>query len=276
MEVIEKYILGKYGNMDLCEDAIVVTDDFIAVIDGVSSKINLGKNKKSTGKIASEIIAEGIKELRTDVSCSEAINYLNGRLHDFYIKENIEERLRKNPAERPAACVMIYSKALSQIWSVGDCQALYDGILVCDELEIDKLGSDIRRKVIEFLLATGVKEEELLEDDISKEITAPIFARQPYIRNKKFNSIYDYSVIEGFKIREDAAKIVDIPLETEEIVFASDGYPKIFACLEESEKYLKYIVEEDPLCFREFINHSGKYKDRVSFDDRSYIRFRIK
>lgn len=33
MEVIEKFIKGKFGKEELCEDAIVVSENFIAVID---------------------------------------------------------------------------------------------------------------------------------------------------------------------------------------------------------------------------------------------------
>ena len=33
MEAIEKFIKGKYGKEELCEDAIVVSENFIAVID---------------------------------------------------------------------------------------------------------------------------------------------------------------------------------------------------------------------------------------------------
>ena len=33
MEVIEKFIKGKFGKEELCEDAIVVSEKYIAVID---------------------------------------------------------------------------------------------------------------------------------------------------------------------------------------------------------------------------------------------------
>lgn len=38
MEVIEEFIKGKYEKQELCEDAIVVSENFIAVIDGVTSQ----------------------------------------------------------------------------------------------------------------------------------------------------------------------------------------------------------------------------------------------
>ena len=38
VQVIEKFLKGKFDNPDLCEDGICITNDFIAVIDGVSSQ----------------------------------------------------------------------------------------------------------------------------------------------------------------------------------------------------------------------------------------------
>ena len=38
MKVIEKFIKGKYDKEELCEDAIVVTEDFVVVIDGVTTQ----------------------------------------------------------------------------------------------------------------------------------------------------------------------------------------------------------------------------------------------
>lgn len=55
MEVIEKFIKGKFGKEELCEDAIVVSENFIAVIDGVTSQENYCKGK-ALGKIISDIL----------------------------------------------------------------------------------------------------------------------------------------------------------------------------------------------------------------------------
>ena len=36
MNVIESLVKGKYDDENICEDAISITDNFIAVIDGVT------------------------------------------------------------------------------------------------------------------------------------------------------------------------------------------------------------------------------------------------
>lgn len=47
IKIHEFSILSKTGDASLREDALVINDDFIAVIDGVTSKSNLWNGKKS-------------------------------------------------------------------------------------------------------------------------------------------------------------------------------------------------------------------------------------
>ncbi len=38
MKIIEKYINSKNGDMEVCEDGILVTDNFICLVDGATTK----------------------------------------------------------------------------------------------------------------------------------------------------------------------------------------------------------------------------------------------
>lgn len=69
MEVIEKFLKGKYNKEELCEDGICITDDFIAVIDGVSSHSNFTYNNKKLGKIILDILLEAIPKLDNTFDC---------------------------------------------------------------------------------------------------------------------------------------------------------------------------------------------------------------
>ena len=61
----------------------------------------------------------------------------------------------------------------------------------------------------------------------------------------------------------------------DEIVLASDGYPYLKESLEESERLLKAELTNNPLCDREYRSTKGKAEDNISFDDRTYIRFKV-
>ena len=65
---------------------------------------------------------------------------------------------------------------------------------------------------------------------------------------------------------------VDVP-EFSEMVLASDGYPKLFGTLEESEHYLQKVLAEDPLCISLNKQTKGLMVGNNSYDDRTFVRF---
>ncbi len=201
---------------------------------------------------------------------------MNEYIRNFYKENNLFENLLNNPANQPAASIIIYSKNANQIWLIGDSMALYGNTILENPLEFDEIYTKMRVIIIDFLLNTGYTEEQLLENDISKEFIKELQKQQPYIRNKVNNSKFDYVVIDGFnRPNKNLIKCIDVPKDIKEIVFTSDGYRKPFNILKETEEYLWYIKEVDPLCYKEFAYEKGFYKNQESYDDRSYIRFEI-
>src|SRR6266550_3061129 len=98
MNIIQKYINSKTGDMNLCEDSIVTTDNFVAIVDGATSRSPITYDGKKNGKVASEIVAKSIEELPQNVSAAEAFIVVNQKLTDFYKKENLYEHMQTNPA----------------------------------------------------------------------------------------------------------------------------------------------------------------------------------
>lgn len=275
MEVIEEFIKGKYEKQELCEDAIVVSENFIAVIDGVTSQENYCSGK-ALGKIISDILKNIIPTIPEKNSCEEAINYLNEKMLEEYKKEGIYDLIKDDPRKQPAASVVIYSKFYNQIWMIGDCKALYGNNIIDNELEVDIMYAKLRKILIEYLLETGYTEDELLEDDITRKFIDETTKRQPLIRNKRFYGKYDYVSIDGFsKLDKELIEIVDVPKDVTEITFCTDGYRKIFATLKECEEYNEHVKKEDPLCYKEYWHERGFAKNQESYDDRAYIRFKI-
>lgn len=276
MRVIEKFLRGKFNKEELCEDGICVTEDFIAVIDGVTSQSPFKYENKKLGKIICDVLLEAIPKLDNRFDCYQSIDFLNNYILEFYKSHNIFEEISGDAADQPSASVIIYSKNYNQIWLIGDCMALYGDNILENKLEVDELYTKIRIMTIEYFLATGYTEEQLLEEDVAGKFVQNLSKRQPYIRNKLYNSKYDYAVIDGFnKPNKELIKCIDVPSDVKEIVFVSDGYRKPFSSLKESEEYLKHIKEVDPLCYREFAYERGFYNNQESYDDRAYIRFEI-
>lgn len=276
MRVIEKFLKGKFDKEELCEDGICITDDFIAVVDGVSSHSKFSYKDKKLGKIICDILLEAIPKLKRTLDCYQSISFLNSYILKFYKEHNILDVIQEDAADQPSASVIIYSKYYNQIWLIGDCIALYGDNILENKLETDELYTKIRVMTIEYLIATGYTEEDLLKEDIAHKFVQNLSKRQPYIRNKTYNSKYDYAVIDGFnEPNKNLIKCIDVPSNIKEIVFTSDGYRKPFNSLKESEEYLQHIKEVDPLCYKEFPYERGFYANQVSYDDRAYVRFEI-
>ena len=277
MKVIESKIEGK-KSPESCEDGLVVTADFIAVIDGSTSKTphHLSPDMKN-GRYAMVLISESIQhELKPESTvedfCEGVTSYIYNKV---YRQQGIEEQMQAHPEERLTASAILYSKAKNEVWMVGDCQAIIDGKLY----ENNKPFEDIvaRRRV--ELIRQGFTPQE------ARKTIEPLLI-QAMLEGQNKN----YTVIDGFPIYQKGVKVVSLnapqknvetdvadslPLPTKEIVLASDGYPFLKPTLAESEEALAHLLAYDPQCTHEFIATKGIVVGNKSFDDRTYIRFQI-
>lgn len=152
---------------------------------------------------------------------------------------------------------------------VGDCQCLVDGKLYENPKPGEKEIAAQRALIIRNSLKEGMSEAEMRRNDIGRKAILPTLKKACLEQNKL------YPVIDGFNIPTHLVKVIPIDDKTHEIVLASDGYPKLMPTLNESEAELQRLLEEDPLCIYENIATKGLNEGQTSFDDRSYIRFRI-
>lgn len=277
MKVMESKIEGK-KSPESCEDGLVVTADFIAVIDGSTSKTphHLSPDMKN-GRYAMVLISEYIQhELKPESTvedfCEGVTSYIYNKV---YRQQGIEEQMQAHPEERLTASAILYSKAKNEVWMVGDCQAIIDGKLY----ENNKPFEDIvaRRRV--ELIRQGFTPQE------ARKTIEPLLIQAMLEGQNK-----TYTVIDGFPIYQKGMKVVSLnapqknvetdvadslPLPTKEIVLASDGYPFLKPTLTESEEALAHLLAYDPQCTHEFIATKGIVVGNKSFDDRTYIRFQI-
>lgn len=277
MKVIESKIEGK-KSPESCEDGLVVTADFIAVIDGSTSKTphHLSPDMKN-GRYAMVLISEYIQhELKPESTvedfCEGVTSYIYNKV---YRQQGIEKQMQAHPEERLTASAILYSKAKNEVWMVGDCQAIIDGKLY----ENNKPFEDIvaRRRV--ELIRRGFTPQE------ARKTIEPLLIQAMLEGQNK-----TYTVIDGFPIYQKGMKVVllnvpqknvetdvadSLPLPTKEIVLASDGYPFLKPTLAESEEALAHLLAYDPQCTHEFIATKGIVVGNKSFDDRTYIRFQI-
>lgn len=288
MKIIESCIIGK-KSQEACEDGMVVTDDFIAVIDGSTSKTpkHLNPDMKN-GRYAMMLISEYIREeLKADASVDEFCQGVTAYIYNkVYEKLGVEERLKKHPEERLTASAILYSRTRNEVWMVGDCQAIIAGKLYENGKPYEE---KIARKRVELI------EQGLSPAEARKQIEPLLIKAMLSGQNQT------YTVIDGFPIYREGVKVVSvsdsssvqdsvpasdsvpcsdsasasdtIPSSFSEIVLASDGYPFLKPTLAASEAALAEQIANDPQNIHSFIATKGIVEGNKSFDDRTYIRF---
>ena len=288
MKIIESSIIGKKSPA-ACEDGMVVTDDFIAVIDGSTSKTpkHLNPDMKN-GKYAMMLISEYIREeLKADASVDDFCQGVTAYIYNkVYEKLGVEERLKEHPEERLTASAILYSRTRNEVWMVGDCQAIIDGKLYENGKPYEQ---EIARKRVELI------EQGLSPAEARKQIEPLLIEAMLSGQNQT------YTVIDGFPIYREGVKVVSvsdscsvqdtvpasdsvpcsdsvsasgtISVSSSEIVLASDGYPFLEPTLAASEAALAEQIANDPQNIHSFIATKGIVEGNKSFDDRTYIRF---
>ena len=279
MKIIESSIIGK-KSPEACEDGMVVTDDFIAVIDGSTSKTpkHLNPDMKN-GRYAMMLISEYIREeLKADASVDDFCQGVSAYIYNkVYEKLGVEERLKEHPEERLTASAILYSRTRNEVWMVGDCQAIIDGKLYENGKPYEE---KIARKRVELI------EQGLSPAEARKHIEPLLIEAMLSGQNQT------YTVIDGFPIYREGVKVVALKtkpasssIETyfqehskpvsspNEVVLASDGYPFLKPTLAASEAALAEQIANDPQNIRSFIATKGIVEGNKSFDDRTYIRF---
>ena len=288
MKIIESSIIGK-KSPEACEDGMVVTDDFIAVIDGSTSKTpkHLNPDMKN-GRYAMMLISEYIwEELKADASVDDFCQGVTAYIYNkVYEKLGVEERLKEHPEERLTASAILYSRTRNEVWMVGDCQAIIDGKLYENGKPYEQ---EIARKRVKLI------EQGLSPAEARKQIEPLLIKAMLSGQNQT------YTVIDGFPIYREGVKVVSvsasssvqdsvpasdsvpcsdsasasdtIPSSSSEIVLASDGYPFLKPTLAASEAALAEQIANDPQNIRSFIATKGIVEGSKSFDDRTYIRF---
>lgn len=296
MKVIESSIIGK-KSPEACEDGMVVTDDFIAVIDGSTSKTpkHLNPDMKN-GRYAMMLISEYIREeLKADASVDDFCQGVTAYIYNkVYEKLGVEERLKEHPEERLTASAILYSRTRNEVWMVGDCQAIIDGKLYENGKPYEQ---EIARKRVELI------EQGLSPAEARKQIEPLLIEAMLSGQNQT------YTVIDGFPIYREGVKVVSVSdscsvqdsvpasnsvpasdsvpcsdsvsasgtifVSSSEIVLASDGYPFLKPTLAASEAALAEQIANDPQNIHSFIATKGIVEGNKSFDDRTYIRFSV-
>ena len=257
MTITEHFICGKH-TADDCEDGIVVSNDFAAVIDGSTSKTptRLDPSMKN-GRFAMLLISEYIKQMPANYTMYDFCRDITLRIAEEYNKRGITERMAEHPEERLTASAIVYSNCRKEVWMVGDCQAIIDGTYYDNSKPYEQ--------EIAMQRATLIK-KGMSPKDARRAIEPQLIKAMLEGQNLQ------YAVIDGTPIYMPGTRIVKA---SHSVVLASDGYPTLLPTLSESEEALAQHLTEDPQNISDFVATKGLVESNISFDDRAYIKLTL-
>jgi hypothetical protein len=265
MKLLEQFVLGKLGDAELCEDVLVATDDFVAVIDGTTDRTGWTYAGRLGGRAAADVCAAAIRALPADATAVDAVLEANRGFRAF---------ADQGPDDGPSAAMTVYSAARREVWSVGDVAYGWSGMSPRDFVKaIDRASSELRAATLQTYLNQGASVDELRADDPAREVIQPFLDRQYLLRNA--TSAWSYGALDGRPVPAQHLEIVAVPVDVAELVIATDGYPHIRPTLAEAEAELARLLAIDPLCMRELIGPKPVQPGALSFDDRAYTRIAL-
>lgn len=264
MEIIEQNTVPKNPKKKN-EDGIVVTPNFIAVIDGSTSKTERRYSLfRSNGRYAMQIIAGVVKRMDKHTSCHQFCLLATKAIRKHYSKRQLEQ-LTAHPEERLTASCIVFSRLRREIWMVGDCQCLVQEEYFDNPKPYEQELAEQRASIIN---SSPAPHDHFLSNDTARKAIIPRMLETMQQQNKT------YAVIDGFPIPEQHVRIITLDFQSYEIVLASDGYPFLLPTLHDSEQRLAEQRATDPLNIGVFKATKAFVESNNSFDDRSYIRFK--
>lgn len=267
MNIVEQHVVGKHSLED-CEDGIVATDDYVAVIDGSTSKTPHHFNATmKNGRYCMLAVCQFVRTAPPNATLQQFCRLLTAAVRALYPPHVQAEALP--PHERLCASAVVYSRHCHEVWMIGDCQCMVDSQTYPNEKPYEEALARQRAAAFDDALKLHpdmVCRGRLLHDYARDTIVASLIASMAG-QNRT------YAVVDGTPIFMPGVKTISISRTCRQIVLASDGYPVLCPTLTASEDALHDLLDKDSYCVRTFKATKGLMAGNASFDDRAYIRF---
>jgi hypothetical protein len=253
---------------ELNDDRLVVSDDFVAVIDGATSSGPL--SGRSGGVIAAEAVADAVLGLAAEATARQFVDEA-GALLDRRIGP-WPDRL----VSRPCASVVVWSRWRNEIWRVGDCHFRLDDREFLGEKYVDRLSYEFRRAVVRSRLALGLTsfDAERLVATL-KQPFMPLVEVQHAFANADVDDPLAYGLINGERTPDRFVEIYPVG-DAGEIVLCSDGFARPWPTLAEGLDDLARLKREDPLMVNCLTGSRPFPPGADVFDDTTYVRLALR
>lgn len=271
MQIIEQFMQGKNPDPSRCEDALVVTEHFAAVIDGATDKTGIDYGGKTGGRVASECVADALRKLDPDADLRTLVEAATSLLRDRVTAT--EDTVDLGIHDGPTAVFVAYSASRNEVWRVGDCAWMGAGEHHAETKRIDHITTDARVLLLSSLLLQGRTVDDLEATDPGWDMVSPMLKNQHLFRNIAADdgTGFSFGAIDGRHVPDRFLEVWAVPPGSE-LVLQTDGYLELSPSLEAAEEALKQDLSDDPLRIGTYPSVKGVLPGNCSFDDRSYLR----
>jgi hypothetical protein len=270
MEIMEWHTESR-GPRDHNEDAVVITANHVAVIDGATDIGDKRYRGLTPGRFAMEVLSTAVAELPPDATVDGAIE----RLSEVLLAAAIDTGMKADAHVRPTATVACFSVARREVWRVGDAPIRIGEWTSVPHTALDVLASGTRAAYDRALIALGTPLAEIEHRDPGREIVLPILRLQTRFQNDQADfAEFGRGAIDGRRVPERFRERWSVAPGTS-VVLATDGYPIPAPSLAQAEADLAELLARDPLRIdRANPGTKGRRPGATSYDDRAYVRLR--
>lgn len=263
--VIEELCASGKGSEALKEDRLVMTGDFVAVVDGATSSGPIGD--RSGGIVAAETVEASLRSLPPEATAHEFATSATAAL-----AKAIGSRA-DNSVMLPSAAVVVWSRHRGEIWRIGDCHFRIDRTAFPGEKEIDRVSYAFRCAVLKGRLRLG-------QTTVEAERRVPTL-KQPFMdlirvqhafANLDSDDPLAYGVLCGLPVPDRFIEVHSTAGACE-IVLSSDGFLSPAATLDAGLAEIANVRENDPLMIDLFTGSRPFPPGCLYFDDTTYVRF---
>lgn len=262
--LVESMLLGKTDDLPRCEDAIIVTPDFVVVVDGATAPEACGCPHESPGRSAAQAITAATGRLAADVDLGEALRHWTAAVV-------AAAATHPGHAESLSASLAAYARQRREIWIVGDVSAALDGVVIQRTKVVDRVAAGFRRAVLHAEIASGASLDSLRSDDPGRAAILPLLRRQRAFRNVAASE-YGFAAVAVEATPLALCQVVRLDARSHELVLATDGYPVVASDLATAEARVAAEISADPLMVGDHLQTKGVAPGAASFDDRAFVR----
>ncbi len=265
--VVEAIVRGKSPG-DLsgadCEDHLVVTPDFVAVLDGMSSPLR-APTEDPTGVLFARAVGRGIAALPADAGPRDAVALLS----------NAASTVRASHRGPSGAVVAIVSISRREVWRIGDVHVRIGDRHRPGTKLVDEIGAAFRALVNLAELAAGATTDDIRRRDPGRRALRPLLQGQERFANT--TGEFGYGVLDGTSVPVEHIEVFALPAGAVDVVLATDGFLSAAPSLEQAEAELGAAIAEDPACLGPRLRAMGKAAEPGAThpDDRTYLRLRL-